>query len=291
MLALVQKRKKKQPQSKYTVEDRYKIAKYAKDHGPNQAARCFHSKYPTIRESTVRSFLKKYNEQVRIEKTLNQLPAERITNLTRGRSLMVGPAIDEKVRKFLIALFKKGGHISYGITSTTANVLLSRSEDLSLKNIKTTPMWRRSILQRLGFRRRIATTGKVEVPEGARKEAGLQHHFRIVNIIEKHNIAKSLVLNSDQTPSKYVTVGLTTMAPKNSTRVGLAGSTDKRSITLTLTVTLDRKIFPFQIIYGGKTHQSLPKITFPAKFSTSVNEKHYSNTEEVIKHLQEIVIP
>ena len=51
---------------------------------------------------------------------------------------MVGPVIDEKVRKFLMTLFKKGGHISYGIASTTANVLLSRSEDLSLKNIKTT---------------------------------------------------------------------------------------------------------------------------------------------------------
>ena len=81
------------------------------------------------------------------------------------------------------------------------------------------------------------------------------------------------------------------MVPKNSTRVGLAGSTDKRSITLTLTVTLDGKILPFQIIYRGKTDQSLPKITFLAKFSTSVNKKHCSNTEEVIKHLQEIVIP
>ena len=84
-----------------------------------------------------------------------------------------------------MALFKKGGYISYGIASTTANVLLSRSEDLSLKNIKTIPIWGRSILERLGFRRRVATTGKVEVPKGARKEVGLQHHFRIVNIIEK----------------------------------------------------------------------------------------------------------
>ena len=104
---------------------------------------------------------------------------------------MVGPVVDKKVRKFLMTLFKKGEHISHGIASTTANVLLSRREDLCLKNIKTTPMWGRSIFQRLGFRRQIATTGKVEDPEGARKEAGLQHHFQIVNIIEKHNIPKS----------------------------------------------------------------------------------------------------
>ena len=127
------------------------IKKYAKDHGQSQAARCFQSKYPTIRKPTVTSFLKKYNEQVRIEKTLNQPPAEYITSLTWGRPLMVGPVIDEKVRKFLMPLFKKGGHISYGIASTTANILLSRSEDLSLKNIKTIPMWGCSILQRLGF--------------------------------------------------------------------------------------------------------------------------------------------
>ena len=81
------------------------------------------------------------------------------------------------------------------------------------------------------------------------------------------------------------------MAPKNSIRVGLVGSTDKCSITLTLTATLNGKILPFQIFYGGKTDQSLPKIIFLAEFSTSINEKHSSNTEEFIKHLQEIVMP
>ena len=65
-------------------------------------------------------------------------------------------------------------------------------------------MWGRSILQRLGFRRPVATAGKVEVREGARNKAGLQHHFRIVNIIEKHDIAKSLMLNNDQTPSNML---------------------------------------------------------------------------------------
>ena len=40
--------KKREPQSKYTDEGCYKVAKYDKDHGPNQAARCFQSIYPTI---------------------------------------------------------------------------------------------------------------------------------------------------------------------------------------------------------------------------------------------------
>ena len=86
--------KKRKPQSKCTDEYCYKIAKYAEDHGPNQIARCFQSKYPIIQESTVRSVLKNYNGQVRIEKTLNQPPAECITNLTRSRPLVVCPVID-----------------------------------------------------------------------------------------------------------------------------------------------------------------------------------------------------
>ena len=110
-------------------------------------------------------------------------------------------------------------------------------------------MWGRSIIERLEFRRPVTSTGKVEVLDETKKETRLQHHFRIVNIIEKHNIPKFHLLNSDQTPSKYVTIGSTTMA-KNSTRVGLAVSANKRSITFTLTVTLDGKMLPLQIIYG-----------------------------------------
>ena len=146
-------------------------------------------------------------------------------------------------------------------------------------------------LKRMGFRRRVATTAKVEIPDSARKEAGLQYHYRITTIVEKYKIPPSLVLNSDQTPSKYVQVGRFTMAPQGAKKVGIAGSADKRMITLTLTVTQDGKILPFQIIYKGKTKQSFPKVSFPQGFSLSANEKHHSNTDEVLKHLKEIVIP
>ena len=256
--------KKRKPQCKYTDSDRYKIARYASQHGPCRAAAHYKKIYPTIRVSTVREFLKKYIKQLDAAKRSNTSPEKRIVNLERGRPLMVGVSIDEKVRKFLMALHRKGGHVSRSIATTAAKVLLKRSEDNSLRNLNVTAAsWGKSLLHRMGLRRRVVTTGKVQIPEGAKREAGLQHHYRIATIAEKYNIPPSLILNSDQTPSKYVTVGRTTMAPKNSNRVGLAGSDDKRSITLTLTVTLDGKILPFQIIYGGKTKQSLPKVTFP----------------------------
>ena len=46
-----------------------------------------------------------------------------------------------------------------------------------------------------------------------------------------------------------------------------------------------------QLIYGGKTAQSFPRFKFPDSFSLSANPKHFSNTEESLKLLDEIVIP
>ena len=46
-----------------------------------------------------------------------------------------------------------------------------------------------------------------------------------------------------------------------------------------------------QLIYGGKTNQSLPCFKFPESFSLSVNPKHYSNTLESIKISDKVIIP
>ena len=65
---------------------------------------------------------------------------------------------------------------------------------------------------------------------------------------------------------------------------------DKRSITATFSITLSGKFFPIQLIYGGKTSQSV-RYQFPQGFSLSVNEKHFSNTNEYTKLLNEIIVP
>ena len=46
-----------------------------------------------------------------------------------------------------------------------------------------------------------------------------------------------------------------------------------------------------QLIYGGKTKQSLPRFKFPNVFSLSCNPKHFSNAMESIKLISEIIIP
>ena len=61
-------------------------------------------------------------------------------------------------------------------------------------------------------------------------------------------------------------------------------------ITATFTITLDRKLLPIQLIYGGKTRKSIPTVKFPRGYLLSANPKHYSNKEETIKHLKEVIV-
>ena len=73
--------------------------------------------------------------------------------------------------------------------------------------------------------------------------------------------------------------------------MSISGSSDKRCITGTFVITLAGDFLPSQLIYGGKTTQSLPIFKFPGSFSLSVNPKHFINTEESIKIINETVLP
>ena len=73
--------------------------------------------------------------------------------------------------------------------------------------------------------------------------------------------------------------------------MSIAGSTDKRMITLTFSITLQGEFLPIQIIYGGKASQSIPRVSFPNSFCLCVNEKHYSNEAESLKLFDEVIIP
>ena len=87
----------------------------------------------------------------------------------------------------------------------------------------------------MGFKRRTATTGKLAIPEGARKEAVLIYLHKIVSVVEKHR---------DQTPSKYVQASRHTMPKKGVSTVEIVGSGDKRSITATFVISQMARSYP-----------------------------------------------
>ena len=99
----------------------------------------------------------------------------------------------------------------------------------------------------------MRTTGKVEIPEGARKEAELLYLHNIVTIVEKYEIPHSLIMNLDQTPLKYIPAMNHTMAKQNSKSSSIARSSDKCSVTGTFTIALNSHFLPIKFVYGRKT--------------------------------------
>ena len=132
----------------------------------------------------------------------------------------------------------RGGVVSRTIAIATARALIARNPQYNLGHVKTDSSWAQSLL------RRMRLTGKVEIPEGVRKEAELLYLHDIVSIVEKYDIPSHLVMNLDQTSLKYVPARNHTMAKKNSSSVPIIGSFDKRIITGTFIVTLHGQFLP-----------------------------------------------
>ena len=65
-----------------------------------------------------------------------------------------------------------------------------------------------------------------------------------------------------------------TMTEKGSKHVSVAGGTDKRCITLTVTKRMSGQLLPLQVIYKGKTERCLPpKARDDKRFLFSYNEE------------------
>ena len=143
----------------------------------------------------------------------------------------------------------------------------------------------KSIFVRMGFVKRVSATARSEIPEGARKEAELVFHREITSVVERYSIPPTLIINIDQTSLKYAPVSSRTMATNNSKHFHLAGFSYKQAITVTFGITLSNKFQLMQLIYGGKSAQSLPKFKFPESFSLSANPKYFLKTTESLKLL------
>ena len=115
--------------------------------------------------------------------------------------------VDKKMPDFLIALRHRGGVVNSIIAIAATKGLIQSSSDPDLQRIKINTSWAQSLFRRMGFVRRMPRTTKIPIPDKARKEIELAFMHKIIQKVEKHNIPHSLIINADQTPSKYVPVG------------------------------------------------------------------------------------
>ena len=86
-------------------------------------------------------------------------------------------------------------------------------------------------------------------------------------------------------------IGLRHERVKGSKHVPVKGVADKRQIMVTFGVSVVAEFLPMQVIYGGKTKQSLPKFNFPKSFSVSLTENHWSITSKSVEFFTDIVFP
>ncbi|KAF8598614.1 hypothetical protein BDV93DRAFT_450846, partial [Ceratobasidium sp. AG-I] len=94
-----------------------------------------------------------------------------------------------------------------------------------------------------------------------------------------------LVINADQTGVSYLGTGKKTWEVKGANQVPAIAKDEKRQFTLMVSVTAAGQVLPFQAIFKGSTHVSLPskRARRPCKqvgfLFTSGGKKHWSTLE------------
>ena len=132
--------------------------------------------------------------------------------------------ISECLQLFFQGVRNRSGLVSKVIANATAATLIKRHPEFNLSDSDLEKSsWWKSLFKRIGFVRRMATTGKVPISEEVRKEVVMTYFHPIVTTIKSKKIPKSLVINLDQTPSKYVPGCNKTLAPKDVKNVWLQG--------------------------------------------------------------------
>ena len=133
--------------------------------------------------------------------------------LKHGRLLML-ETIDVKAQSFLQIIRRKGGVVNTVVAIATAKVLIAQSDQQHLKVLDLDSLsWAKRLFQRMVL---LVSQNyfKAEIPERAKSEAALIPHHQIVDLVEKHHIPSSMVINIDQTPSKYAPVSNQTLPKK-----------------------------------------------------------------------------
>ena len=138
----------------------------------------------------------------------------------------------------------------------------------------------------------MATTSKIPIAPGLVKEERLTFQRKIQALIKWHDIPKEFVLNFDQTPLSYITVGSNTLEFEGAKSVPVKDKGKGKQITGTFAVSATGRFLPMQLIYAGKTKRYHPQgIEFLSGFDVTHSLNHRSNEELAIQHIREIILP
>ena len=122
--------------------------------------------------------------------------------------------------------------------------------------------WAPNVLKIMNWVKRKGRTGKVEHCAKFLEEEKFSFQLAISTFDSESDIPLDFVVNLDQTPVSYVSLGKCTFDLKGPIKVPIKRVGDKRQITATFTVSASDSLFPIQLIYNDKTKHFLPKLDF-----------------------------
>ncbi len=281
----------------FTPEDRAAIGQYAAENGNAAAVKKFKATHD-VGESTVRSFKKKYLEEVKKRQVSGTAfnDVKRLPGRKRGRKVMLGEQLDGRIQNYVKALRNAGTPIGSSVIMAAATGIVNSCDRTLLVehggHITFTKSWALSLLGRMGYVKRKATTKSTPGRSGEEFEQLKARYLKeIGGMVKLRDIPDSLVINLDQTGIKLVPTGDWTMAAQGSRRVEVVGLGDKRQITATFAASLDGTFLPMQILYQGKTGRSHPKYAFPDGFDIFHTPNHWANEETCLRFFEKIISP
>ena len=185
----------------YTEKDKLRITICANQVGITNAIQFYKKDFPHLNESTLRGWLSKFRAELK-----RKSPTDLIQiSSKRGRPLLLDENLDTVLRTFIINLRLAGGtvdrHSVHGVLMGIIKSNLTRYG--GYLDFTITNGWIQSLYARMNMSRRMVTTSRPIVTRALWNEVRDQFLNEIVAAVALHNIPDELIINVDQTPSKF----------------------------------------------------------------------------------------
>lgn len=175
------------------------------------------------------------------------------------------------------------------VMAVAEGVLLSKDPSKLGSNggqIVITKAWAKSILGRMGYRKRKGTNaGKISV---AHFEEVKEYFLADIKAeVLMNDIRDELIINWDQTPLHILPTGDWTMHQAGEKIIPIANIDDKWQITAVLAVSLTGTYLSPQLIYQGKTERCHPQFNaVPNGWDIWHSANHWSNEETMKQYIR-----
>lgn len=186
---------------------RARIGRYACENGVAAAARRMSRELDKpLNESTVRRMKRLYQSEVQRKKRAREeddTTVEKLEPAKRGRPLLLGKRIDEKVKGYVYTLRESGAVVNSAVVIASAKGIIRKLDRTLLSDngghVDLTRGWAKSFLSRMGFVKRRVTTKSSRMTVENFNEIKEQFLADIRAVVELESVSPELIFNWDQT--------------------------------------------------------------------------------------------